>query len=170
MDVLCYGLYIVPQMDGTVEDYLINFMGSIKYHLELCDVYLIFDRYVNTSTKQMTRSSRSGNDGSRKHLLNLATILPAQKVVLNITYNKIQLIDLICQYLVNHIVNNYTKLVITGKDPTPVSYFFGIGKAIALKALMGRNHLNLLGQLGADEENLIVEATAIHCCLLRFQR
>ena len=45
---------------GTVEDYVINFMGTIKYHLQRYDVYLIFDRYVKTSTKQMTRSSRSG--------------------------------------------------------------------------------------------------------------
>ena len=41
-----------------------------------------------------------------------------------------------------------------------VSYLFGIGKATALKALMGGNHLNVLGQLGADEDNLISEATA----------
>ena len=55
----------------TVEDYMINFMRTIKYHLQRCDVYLIFDRYIKTSTKQMTRSSRSGNDASRKHQLNL---------------------------------------------------------------------------------------------------
>ena len=41
-------------------------------------------------------------------------------MILTVTYNKEQLIDLICQYLVNHIVINQTKLVITGKDPTPV--------------------------------------------------
>ena len=252
--------------NGTVEDYLINFMGTIK-HLERCDVYLIFDRYINASTKQMTRSSRAGNDPSRKHHLDLHITLPAQKVVINVVYNKVQLIDSICQYLINHIVDNQTKLVITGKDPTPVqvcnnstfqrpdlkthheeanviiihhlvriasgastdshikvvcddtdvfvllmyfyltenmtvnvsmespcagrtiidirqtalkqkhiakylpavhaltgcdtvSYLFGIGKATALKALMGRHHLNVLGQLGADEDNLISEATA----------
>ena len=78
------------------------------------------DRYIKTSTKQMTRSSRSGNDASRKHQLNLHTTQPTQKVILTVTYNKEQLIDLICQYLVNHIVINQTKLGITGKDPTPV--------------------------------------------------
>jgi len=50
----------------------------------------------------------------------LHTILPAQKVVLNVTSNKTQLIDLICQYLMNLIMDNECKLVITGKDPTPV--------------------------------------------------
>ena len=32
----------------TVEDYMINFMRTIKYHLQRCDVYLIFDRYIKT--------------------------------------------------------------------------------------------------------------------------
>ena len=47
---------------------------------------------------------------------------------------------------------------LTGCDT--VSYLFGIGKATALKALMGGNHLNVLGQLGADEDNLMSEVTA----------
>ena len=106
-------------------------MASIKNNIKLDgkQVYrwmchamdcTLADRYIKTSTKQMTRSSRSGNDASRKHQLNLHTTLPTQKVVLTVTYNKEQLIDLICQYLVNHIVINQTKLGITGKDPTPV--------------------------------------------------
>ena len=50
---------------GTVEDNTINFMGNIKYHLERGHVYLIFDMFIENSTKQMMRSSRSGNDASR---------------------------------------------------------------------------------------------------------
>ena len=69
---------------GTVEDYVVNVMGSIKYHLEHGEVYLVFDRYIGNSTKQMTRSSRSGNDASRKHQLSLHTTLPTQKVVLTV--------------------------------------------------------------------------------------
>ena len=46
--------------------------------------------------------------------------------------------------------------VLTGCDT--VSYLFGIGKVTALKALMGGYHLNVLGQLGADEDNLMSEA------------
>ena len=184
-----------------------------------------------------------------------------------VTYNKVQLIDLICQYLSENIVDNQNKLEISGKKPTPVqvwnnstvqrldlkihqeeadviiihhlvcivsgvsndahikvicddtdvfillihfynkehmvvnismenpssgrtivdicqtakkhkgiaryltavhaltgcdtaSYLFGIGKATALKVLMGGKHLTLLGQLGADEADMITEATA----------
>ena len=59
--------------------------------------------------------------------------------------------------------NNMAKYLLaehalTGCDT--VSYLFGIGKATALKALMGGNHLNVLGQLGADEDNLMSEVTA----------
>ena len=105
---------------GTVGEYVVNFMGSIKYHLERGDVYVVFDRYIANSTKQMTRSSRSGNDASRKHQLSLHTTLPTQKVVLIVVNNKVQLINLICNYLINNIHDNQTKLVITGQDPTPV--------------------------------------------------
>ena len=78
--------------NGTVEDYLINFMWIIIHHLGRCD------RYINTSTKQMTRCSRGGNDPSRKHHLDLHTTLAAYKVVLNVVYNKAQLINSICQF------------------------------------------------------------------------
>jgi len=48
-------------INGRVEDYAINFMGTIKYHMARCD---FFDRYIKTSTKQNARSGRSGNDAS----------------------------------------------------------------------------------------------------------
>ena len=49
----------------------------------------------------MTKSSRSGNDASRKHQLSLHTTLPTQNVALNVVHNKIQLINFICHYLIN---------------------------------------------------------------------
>ena len=215
----------------------------------------------------MTRCSRAGNDPSRKHHLDLHTTLAAYKVVLNVVYNKVQLINSICQYLMNQIAYTQTKVVITAKHPIPVqvcnnstlqrpdlkthheeadviiihhlvrnasgasshshikvvcddtdvfvlliyfhlkekmtvnvcmespcagrtiidihqtalkqkhiakhlpavyaltgcdtvSYLFGMGKVTCMKALMGGHHLNVLGQLGADEDNLISGTTA----------
>ena len=49
----------------------------------------------------MTKSSRSGNDASRKHQLSLHTTLPTQNVTLNVVHNKVQLINFICHYLIN---------------------------------------------------------------------
>ena len=94
---------------GTVEDYIINFIVNIHYHLELGDVYLIFDRDTGNSTKQIAIYSRSDNGTSRKHQLSLHTTLPTQN-------NNIQLINLICHFLINHIKDNKTKRVTTGKN------------------------------------------------------
>ena len=55
---------------------------------------------------------------------------------------------------------NICLLYMPGRVVILCLYVFGIGKATALKALMGGHHLNVLGQLGADEDNLISEATA----------
>ena len=38
---------------GISEDYLINFLTTIKYHLERGDVYLICDRCIGNSTNEM---------------------------------------------------------------------------------------------------------------------
>ena len=105
---------------GTVADYIINFMGPIKYHLERGDVYMIFDSYIRNSTKQMVRSSRSGNDASRENQLGLHTMLPTLNVTLSVVHNMVQLIDLICHYLVNNNQDNQPKLVVTGTYPTLV--------------------------------------------------
>ncbi len=69
---------------GTVVAYLINFIDFIRFiwnALTSTDIW----RYVGNSTKQMTRSSRPGNDASRKHQRNLHTTLATQNVTLNST-------------------------------------------------------------------------------------
>ena len=49
------------------------------------------------------------------------------------------------------------------------SYRCGIGKATALKVLMGGHHLIELDKHGADEDKLTSKATILRCCLLRIQ-
>ena len=68
----------------------------------------------------MMRSSRSGNDASRENQLGLHTMLPTQNVTLSGVHNNIQLIDLICNYLMNKNQENQPELVVTGKYPTQV--------------------------------------------------
>ena len=106
---------------GSVEDYIKNFMGSLNYYLRKCSVHLIFDRYLPTSTKGATRSNRAGNNASRRHQLTLHMPLPAQKVVLNVTQNRTQLISLITQYLHDNLQENNNELVITSEHPDPVA-------------------------------------------------
>ena len=70
----CVMLWTVhwPTSD-TFEDNIINCTGSMNYHLDHNAEYQICDWYIGKSTKQMTRSNRSGNDASRKNQLSLRT-------------------------------------------------------------------------------------------------
>lgn len=106
---------------GTVEDFILNLLGYVNERLKSCNTYLVFDRYYEKSIKNATRTARAGKEASRRHKLDLHTPLPAQKVVLNVTENKLQLIKLICTYIKEHaelLANN--RLVVTGQDPTPI--------------------------------------------------
>ena len=82
---------------GTVADFVtMNVMKRVASQ----DTYLIFDRYFDFSIKSGTRAARAGEEASRRHRLQLHTPLPPQTVVLTVTENKVQVIDLICQDLI----------------------------------------------------------------------
>ncbi|MES9884531.1 MAG: hypothetical protein ABW185_27110 [Sedimenticola sp.] len=107
---------------GTVKEYVDNFCSHIYKLVLQNDVYLVFDRYFQHSIKNVTRRSRAGSLGTRHHKLGLNTPLPAQKVALSVTENKVQLIDIICEQLLEN-GKNYTdkhKLVVTGQNNVPV--------------------------------------------------
>ena len=78
-------------LNGKVPEYVANFR---KQKLEVGDVELVFGRYMEYSTKSTTRSWRA-TEASRVHKLNLDTPLLPQKVVLTVSTNKKQLIDII---------------------------------------------------------------------------
>ena len=92
--------------------------------------------YIGSSTdigsiaQSTTRSGRA-TEASRVHKLNLDTPLPPQKVVLTVSTNKKQLIDLICSDLSKNKIfhHGYTqnnKLVVTGSNNTPVQISHGV--------------------------------------------
>ena len=66
---------------GTVENYITNFMENLKFYLQRANVYLVFDKYPPGSIKGVTKSNRAGNEASWKHVLTLQTPLSPQKVV-----------------------------------------------------------------------------------------
>ena len=75
-------LWVVPwPADGSVKDYIANFKYAIEKRLPVEDVYLIFDRYYDYSTKRVTRGSRA-TGVSRVHHLQVNSKLPAQKILL----------------------------------------------------------------------------------------
>ena len=76
--------------------------------------------------KTITRHQRAGNIAGPDHTLLMTSPLPTQKVLLTITENKKQLIDLICKHLWDNPLFGDNSLVVTGSDPTPVEYNDGL--------------------------------------------
>ena len=83
---------------GFIKDVMLNF---VKYATNKMHCYrrthVIFDRY-NTSIKDVTRCQRTC-EAAREYKLTMNAPLPQQQVVLSVTKNKVQLIDLICEEL-----------------------------------------------------------------------
>ena len=117
----CAVLWVVPwPTSGNVHDYLVRFRSYLHGHLAKSDVYLVFDRYIEGSTKEATRCGRD-KGASRVYTLRCKARLPPQKVVLTVTTNKAQLIALVIEDLVSHKADfQKHKLVVTGRDPVPV--------------------------------------------------
>ena len=110
---------------GIVQDFLNNFRRHIQGHLESSDVYLVFDRYTAGIINESTRNDRDQGANQVNELRPLAR-LPTQKVVLTVSRNKTQLVDLIMEDLQAHkdVLNG--KLAITGNDPVPVQINEGV--------------------------------------------
>uniref|UniRef100_UPI00359005F2 uncharacterized protein n=1 Tax=Myxine glutinosa TaxID=7769 RepID=UPI00359005F2 len=122
----CAILWVVPwPTSGTVQDYLDRFRSYIQGRLKT-DVYLVFDRYKADSTKDSTRQGRD-KGASSVYTLRCTTRLPPEKVILTVTRNKMQLIDLICEDMASH-KDDFTqhKLVLTGSDHVPVEINSGV--------------------------------------------
>ena len=96
-------------------------MGKIKD----ADVYLISDRYVDYSIKGVPRTARR-KEASRHNQLSQSMHLPPQKVVLAVTYNNIQLVDVIMLAQKQQLSSTNHKLTATGRDPVPVEISHGM--------------------------------------------
>ena len=115
---------------GTIADYVNNFKKYLSKKLREADVYLVFDRYHDYSTKSVTRYDRAC-EASRVYQLNEATPLPPQKAILTVSVNKKQLMSIICQNIIKdtsfHTEQTMTnKLVITGSEKSPKEICQGI--------------------------------------------
>ncbi len=109
---------------ATVIDYVESFKQQLVEKLKHSDVYLVFDKYIEYSTKSTTRIAR-GSDASKVFMLSKTTALPPQKITLGVTENKKQVIDIICNELQSdeEFIRNHTKdhkLVITGQSGIPI--------------------------------------------------
>jgi len=59
-----------------MQDYIDNFCSYVIGKANHSHVYLVFDRYLEYSIKNSTRSTCSGQHVSRRHRLYLSSLLP----------------------------------------------------------------------------------------------
>lgn len=107
---------------ALVRDYVQSFKKYLQLHLSLGDVYLVFDRYIEFSTKCSARKAR-GSGCCRVYKLSANSPLPPQKQILTVAENKKQLIQIIVETLVSEgvIPGSYqSRLIITGQEYTPI--------------------------------------------------
>jgi len=141
--------------DGTVADFIVNVKSRLTSYLTNSDVYLIFDRYHEYSIKSTTRDGRE-TGVSRKHQLHRTTKLPAQKVILSSVENKKQLIQLICDELIQDRLFHQEstqrhKLVVTGEDPCPIE--------VSMEEKRSRFDL----ETHHEEADIIIIQQVLHC-------
>ena len=102
----CAFLWHVPWPEGEpVHKFISLFCKPVVLRLKNSNVYLIFDRYFECSTKSATRQHRAGSCVQAHHLT-LSTPLPPRKNTLSSVASKITLISLICEEILNTLVTN----------------------------------------------------------------
>ena len=103
-------------------DFINKFTNYVLQKVKQTDVYLVFDRYHSYSIKRMTRSKRAGTKVTRKYHLHLESILPPQHVVLKMQENKVQLLQILCEHLLQQgsSIGRLHKLVVTSQQSVPV--------------------------------------------------
>ena len=101
-----------------IAENMYTYVKELLYHQ---DVYLVFDRYKIFSPKSSTRSQRAKNIAFLHHLT-LQTVLPSKEGTLSCAGNKVQLIDIISEYITNNVAKNHFKntLMITGSEDIPI--------------------------------------------------
>ena len=127
----CALLWVVSWLaTETVEDFVLKFISTLNSYLISSDTFLVFDRYNNNSIKSATRISRMGNVVPQRYTLSLYMPLPSQKSILSVTKNKVQLIQILCMYINDHLsdIRSSKTLVVTGPDPVP----FEIAKGVVI--------------------------------------
>ena len=123
----CAILRIIPwsassqTKEALVSDYVSAFKVYLKRKLEHWDVYLVFDKYNDFSTKSSARSERTSSQ--RLYPLTLSSPLPSQSSILSVAQNKKQLIVIFIDSLAGDRVFSQDlgrKLIVTGQTPTPI--------------------------------------------------
>ena len=108
--------------EGLVREFVDGVTSYIFKILKASDVYLAFDRYVDSNIKSATRLQRIGNI-KRSHKISVETPLPTKETSLPSNKTKESLIELIAGELINWFNKSFenfnTSLIITSKSEFP---------------------------------------------------
>ena len=108
-----------PGKGGLVSDFINTCREYVRKQLdEYKEVYFIFDRYYDHSIKGEERLSRA-KGLTRTFVLQPGAVMPAQKTMMAVIKNKVQLIDLIVNSLKEKPILSKSLLMLTGSEKTP---------------------------------------------------
>ena len=122
----CAIFYVVAwRSKGTIGSLVEHFRKYVIDKLKIADVYLVFGLYYDDSIKGLTKFNRD-TGASRVYHLRLDTPIQSKDVILKVSENKEQLIQLIFIDLVANLMLIFPqKFIVTRKDPVPLQIFNG---------------------------------------------
>ena len=135
-------------------------------------MYLVFDRYIESSTKQHIRQTR-GKAASRRYSLRANSLLPAKNIIFTVATNKAQLKKLIMQDFEKELNESRPNtLVITGDHPVPIEIRNGkINKRIDMTTTQEEADtiiIQQLARLSVETALVIADDTDIFLLLVHF--
>ena len=112
--------------NGFVKDFVKGITSYVEKFINVCDSYLIFDRYFEGSIKSETRLQRIGGF-RRSHQLTINTELPSKDICMSSTKTKENLIEIIASSLLERFTTSIAehKLVVTSKSKFPIEILNG---------------------------------------------
>jgi len=115
-----------PASPAKVSAFIDAAVASITERMETTTIlHVVFDRYYSLSTKSACRTARQ-KGLSRVYKLTEESPLPKQAMVMNVSANKMQVIQMIVDRLCLVQIPHGKRVVVTGPEPHPVQV--GIGK------------------------------------------
>ena len=105
--------------NAVIQDYINAFRAHVRRYQETADVFLTFDRYIEGSTKEVTRLARD-KGATKVFKMKLTSRLQTAKLLFSVTSNKTQIINYIIADLIAHKDDQVThSLILTGPESVP---------------------------------------------------
>ena len=158
---------------SCAEEFAKGVLKSISRKLATGDVYVIFDKYRDFSTKSDTRKTRVSAI-KKLYLITKTTPLPPRELVLSSNQSKSQLIDLVCNYIIEELSNTLSHHMYLTWESSKVVKF---GKVYECREIQSHQEeadtliplqVNHAIQCGHADIQIHSEDTDVFCLLIHF--